>query len=586
MKRLNLILVRYLLIFLFFAVFMLLLFVPIYRYVTSFTLQNELAYIAGKMERGIAALDSVLTTLNNLVISAGRDSRFLFFKFKVLESGEPYWDEALNPSVLTELRDLLNMPGLSSPLPMDMGILFPDGAAITRQSVFSPRIPVEFYGGFLRCGDLSRQEWADLLVSGRPFIPALPYTSAYYGEYQGLTLSAHWSYAGFPDEIIFFAILPVEETVSLIADRDVAEAGYVRIYDANGKLLLARGEGQGGNFHVLSGRSSAYSFRYEIGVAPSLINEKMRPLRNHIIRFACITTGFVILLSLVFAWRSSMPERAFLDRISSTKIIRSVYGAHKADSLLDLFKGLKRIYREAAESITEADTRLESSLAVIESQTHLIEAQTIDRMRQALKAGDEAAACMILRNCAASLPKPEDPLIAGLLAGMLSAMIREVEADYSGLVSPLDLPEYVPGGQEELFERQFPGCFSRICEHARAYKERDISTLAREVLHYINEHLYDPTLYITKVADHFSISAPTLQKQMKQSTGQTFLGYVEKRRLDRACDLLSNSRKSVTEIAAACGFSRVSTFSRAFKQFYGFSPSKLQTRGSGLPPAS
>jgi AraC-like DNA-binding protein len=271
-----------------------------------------------------------------------------------------------------------------------------------------------------------------------------------------------------------------------------------------------------------------------------------------------------------------MPERAFLDRISSIKIIRSEYDAYKNDSFFNLFKGLKRIYREVAESITAADTRLESSLAVIESQTRLIEAQTIDRMRQALKTGDEAAACIILRNCAASLPKPEDPLITGLLTGMLSSLIREVEAEYAELITPLDLPEYVPGRQEELFERQFPACFFRICEYARAYKERDISVLGRELLRYINEHLYDPTLYITKVADHFKISAPTLQKQIKQSTGQTFLGYVEKRRLDRACDLLRNSRKSVTEIARACGFSHVSTFSRAFKQFYGFSPSRLQ----------
>jgi AraC-like DNA-binding protein len=578
MKRLNFILFRYLLIFLSFAIFLLLLFVPIYRYVTDFTLQNELAYISGKMERGIAAVDSVLVSLNSLVVSAGKDSRFVFFKFKTLEARDPSWDDDLNPFVLTELRDFLNMPALSSPLPMDMGILFPDGAVITRQSVFSPRVSVEFYGQFLQCKGLSRKEWADLLVSGRPFIPARSYKSSYYGEYEGITLAVHWSYAGFPDEIIFFAVLPVEEMVSLIVDQDVAAAGYIRIYDAKGRVLFARGEERKDSFHVVTGQSSIYNFRYEIGLAHSLINEKMRPLRNHIILFTGITAGFVILLSLVFAWRSSMPERAFLDRISSTKIIQSEYEANKSDSLFDLFKGLKRIYRETAERITAADTRLESSLAIIESQTRLIETQTIDRIRQALKAGDEAAACMILRNCAASLPEPEDPLITALLADMLSAMMREVEAEYSGLITPLDLPEYIPGRQEELFERQFPGCFSQICKHIRACKEKNISGLAWEVLHYINEHLYDPSLYITKIADHFNISAPTLQKQIKQSTGQTFLGYVEKRRLDRACDLLRNSRKSVTEIARACGFSQVSTFSRAFKHFYGFSPSKLQAR--------
>jgi AraC-like DNA-binding protein len=470
------------------------------------------------------------------------------------------------------------MPGVSSPLPTDMGIIFPDGTAITRQSVFPRHIPLSFYGQVLQCGNLSREEWVELLMAERPFVPVRPYTSVYYGDYEGLTFTTHWSYAGFPDEILFFAVLPAEGLLSLIADREVAAAGYIRMYDGRGKLLFARGAENRGGFHVVSGQSPAYALSYEIGVAGSLIDEKMRPLKNRMLLFAGITAGFVILLSLLFAWRSSAPERTFLERISSVKIIRSEYEGHENGSPFNLFKSLKRIYREAAESISAADTRLESSLSVIESQTHLIKTQIIDRIRQSLSVGNDAAASITLRNCVAGLPKPEDPLIAGLLAGMLSAMIGELEAEYSGLTGAGDPPEYAPGRQRELFEQEFPQYFSRLCEGIRAYKNKDLSDFGRELLDYINEHLYDPTLYITKAADHFSISAPTLQKQIRQSTGLTFLGYVEKSRLDRACDLLTNSRESVSEIAKTCGFSNTSTFSRAFKRVYGFSPSRLQVK--------
>jgi AraC-like DNA-binding protein len=284
------------------------------------------------------------------------------------------------------------------------------------------------------------------------------------------------------------------------------------------------------------------------------------------ILFACITAAFILLLSLVFAWRGSMPERTFLKRIGSTRVIRS-----KNENM---FMGLKQLYAELAENISAMDSRLESSLDIIENQTRLIRAQTIDRIRQALKFGDEAAACTILRDCSAALPKPEVPLIAGLVAGMLAAMLRELKAEYPELLAGVETPDYAPGAQEELFDRRFPACFARICECIRADKEKNISNFDYEVLDYINEHLYDPNLYITAVSERFSISPPTLQKLVRQNSGQTFLVYVEKRRLARACELLAG-RHNIAETAGICGFSSASSFSRAFKRSYGFSPSRL-----------
>jgi AraC-like DNA-binding protein len=115
-----------------------------------------------------------------------------------------------------------------------------------------------------------------------------------------------------------------------------------------------------------------------------------------------------------------------------------------------------------------------------------------------------------------------------------------------------------------------------ICENVQAHKENTMPALGREILAYINENFCDPGLYITMAATHFNISPSTLQKLVKQCTGQTFLSYVEKLRIDKACGLLSSSFDSITMIARACGFSNTTTFYRSFRRLYGFPPSRLQ----------
>lgn len=575
MKSLNLILFRYLFLFLLFAAFLLLLFVPIYQYVAGFTFRNELAYLSGKMRQGITRVDAVVTALNNLVVATTRDSRFVQLKYasRTASGASDGMRIALSPHALTELRDTLNITILSHPLLADVGIIFADGAVITRQSIFYYPTPVSFYGQMLQCDDLSREEWLHLLTSasGSPFLPERAYTAAYYGAYNAVTFVSHWSYADFPDKNILFAAIPVEGIMQLIADTDVITQGYIKLYDTRGSILFSRGlkENNADNnetFHILANQSIAAPLRYEIGVPDSLIQQKMRPVKARMILFACITVVFILLMSLVFAWHGSMPERTFLKRIGSTRLIRP----HNEN----VFIGMKQLYSELAENISTLNSQLESSLDVIENQTHLIRAHIIDRIRQALKLGDEAAAYTILQDCSTTLPKPELPLIADIVAGMLVAMIQELKAEYPELLADVETPDYAPCTQAELFEQRFPACFARICECIHDSREKDISDFAREVLDYINEHLYDPNLYITEVSERFSISPPTLQKLVKQSSGQTFLVYVEKRRLAHAYELLVG-RHSIKETAGICGFSNASSFSRAFKRSYGFSPSRL-----------
>jgi len=545
--------VRYLFIFILFAGFLLLLFVPVLNYITDFTLQNELTSVSSHMEQGISSIDSVLTSLDLIKISNNQDSRFSVFKSWIFNPPDVRQFSNISASILIELRDSFNLALLPYPLAVDSGLLLPNGMAITRNVISFYPTPVPFYGFSLQCGDLTLEEWRGLLTGGHTFIPAMSYTDVHNSTYEAVTYAAHWSYIGYPQEIVFFAIFPVEGIVNLLTDTDVAAAAIIKMYDSGGELLFSHGSANNGSYHVVRGRSTMYSLEFEISVPDTLIKTKLRQLRNQILLFTFLTAGFVITLSFLFAWRSSLLQRNFLERISPAGMVQTKYRP---------FSGYGRLLRELASQI--------------EAQTALIRTQTIDRIRKALLAGDEAMSRIILRDCVAALPDPEDPLTAAQLSNLLSSLIRELAEKLPGIVVPEEIPEYVPGSQKEFFEHYYTGCFARICKSISAQKEKEIPAIGWDLLAYINKHIYDPNIYTTMVANHFNISEPTLQKYIKQCAGQTFQTYVEKRRLDRACELLLESNETIAHIALACGFSSSTSFNRTFKRIYGFPPGRLQ----------
>lgn len=63
-----------------------------------------------------------------------------------------------------------------------------------------------------------------------------------------------------------------------------------------------------------------------------------------------------------------------------------------------------------------------------------------------------------------------------------------------------------------------------------------------------------------------------LSRYFSESTGMTFVSYVNQYRISRACDMLKNTSKSVLECAYDCGYTSLRSFNRNFKFYVGISP--------------
>ena len=89
---------------------------------------------------------------------------------------------------------------------------------------------------------------------------------------------------------------------------------------------------------------------------------------------------------------------------------------------------------------------------------------------------------------------------------------------------------------------------------------------------YIDLNYTDSALSLVSTADEFDVGATYLSMMFKQMIGVTFSAYVEKRRIDRAKELLKKTDMNVKSVAEAVGYTSVNSFGRAFKRVVGASP--------------
>lgn len=99
-----------------------------------------------------------------------------------------------------------------------------------------------------------------------------------------------------------------------------------------------------------------------------------------------------------------------------------------------------------------------------------------------------------------------------------------------------------------------------------------------DILQYINENL-DKELGIEVLAKRFYLSKYYMMRLFKQETGYTLGQYTSQKRLLLAKELLL-SGVSGTQACFDCGFKDYSTFSRAYRKFFGESLKDTQTNQS------
>ena len=97
--------------------------------------------------------------------------------------------------------------------------------------------------------------------------------------------------------------------------------------------------------------------------------------------------------------------------------------------------------------------------------------------------------------------------------------------------------------------------------------------MAAQAAAYIDEHFRESTLTASSVAAHFNYSADYLARLFSQAYHETLAAYIGEKRIAYAARLLIETRLSVNDVTAQCGYQSASYFARTFKKRFTLSPS-------------
>jgi transcriptional regulator GlxA family with amidase domain len=100
--------------------------------------------------------------------------------------------------------------------------------------------------------------------------------------------------------------------------------------------------------------------------------------------------------------------------------------------------------------------------------------------------------------------------------------------------------------------------------------------MLERVMAFIEDHLSDSDVNVGDMAAAAATSRSGLQRKLKQAMGITPQDLLREARIKHASQLLTNTQKTIAEVAYACGFTDPKYFSRCFKQSTGQSPTEYK----------
>lgn len=118
---------------------------------------------------------------------------------------------------------------------------------------------------------------------------------------------------------------------------------------------------------------------------------------------------------------------------------------------------------------------------------------------------------------------------------------------------------------------------SLASEYFTAVKGVENEKRINKVCQYIQRHATDK-ISLARTASLIHLSTTAFCKFFKRATGKTYSDYLNDIRIGHACHLLSESDKTVAEIAYECGFESLTYFNRVFLKKKKITPTKFRNR--------
>lgn len=127
------------------------------------------------------------------------------------------------------------------------------------------------------------------------------------------------------------------------------------------------------------------------------------------------------------------------------------------------------------------------------------------------------------------------------------------------------------------FRQDAEHLLTELAEHLKAQHESNSNkSIAMRMKAYIDNHFADSDLSLVGVSDTFHMPSANASILFKKETGEKFIDYVLKVRLEHARKMLVDTDDAIQTIAERVGYTHVLSFHRAFKKVFGFPPGEYR----------
>ena len=150
-----------------------------------------------------------------------------------------------------------------------------------------------------------------------------------------------------------------------------------------------------------------------------------------------------------------------------------------------------------------------------------------------------------------------------------------------GVSEKLDLKEVINSNYStmnvtEIFDTMKNAYYS-ICNEVSNKKRSHNNQLLEKLTDYIQSNYFSSEVSACNIASQFNISECYFSQFFKEQIGETFSDYLEKIRINRACELLTEKKMSVEDTSRLVGYNSAYTFRRAFKRVTGVLPTEYRS---------
>lgn len=114
-----------------------------------------------------------------------------------------------------------------------------------------------------------------------------------------------------------------------------------------------------------------------------------------------------------------------------------------------------------------------------------------------------------------------------------------------------------------------------VCAYINENQEKPAS-ISQKAQKYIDENYSDSQLTSDIVANSVGLSRDYFLKLFKQQTGETMSDYLNKVRIEKACEIIKSENCVLSDVADRVGYASVKTFTRAFIKHIGITPGKYK----------